>query len=93
MTRTQAKQIWPIVRAFGDGEELQCRPDPNAEVWYQSLNPVFDSGPEFFRIKPKLREWWLCKGMIFTSKDMAAHHRANNCFSPEIIHVIEKEGE
>lgn len=63
MNRDRAKELLPIITAFANGEEIQCRwsdfPDEN---WYSTtLIPAAQDGsrPVEYRIKPKpiTRPW------------------------------------
>jgi len=59
MNRERAKELLPIIEAFANGEDIQTihHIDKNPE-WQDSENLDFGSLCEY-RIKPKLREFWL----------------------------------
>lgn len=59
MTRQRAAELWPVMKAFGEGRIIQClnhgggnwRDMPDAPGW-------FDDIAYNYRIKPEPREWW-----------------------------------
>ena len=57
MNRERAKELAPIIKAYGDGENLQWRNAGGewADLDYFDINFLNDE----YRIKPKPREWWL----------------------------------
>jgi hypothetical protein len=56
MTREEAKKLVPIIKAFGDGLDVELRVN---EEWTKLRNPAFSDHPDDYRIKPdpKLRPW------------------------------------
>ena len=59
MTREEAKKMWPIVKAFSEGKEIEYRDNPT-EKWGDvgDIDELsFDAAPECYRIKsePKYR--------------------------------------
>ena len=55
MTREEARKMWPIIKAFSEGEVVEYRNNPNDE-WFNlgGMNGLsFDSSPECYRIKPE----------------------------------------
>ena len=58
MNREDAKKLWPIIKAFGDGEEVEWLSGKNN--WKpKSETCGFDQDPSRYRIKPEPREFWL----------------------------------
>ena len=87
MTRENAKCLLPIIEAYANGETIQMY---DGREWINRGDPIFfDGEPIAYRIKPKLREWWLVKYEggavgIYNTKPMAKHE-----VEVEIIHVVE----
>ena len=57
MTRKQAAQLWPIIKAFGEGKIIEV--NSNYTGWTEIPEPQFNEGPRGYRIKPEphLRPW------------------------------------
>ena len=55
MTREQAKELLPIIKAFAEGKVIEIFDDEIG--WVEKENPKFNLSPEFYRIKsqPKYR--------------------------------------
>ena len=53
MTREEAKELWPIIKAFGEGKIIQSQKDTN--VWVDMIDPMFSMSPSEYRIKPEPR--------------------------------------
>lgn len=51
MTREEAKELLPIIKAFSEGKSVQFSDEGN---WYKTENPAFASGT-MYRIKPESR--------------------------------------
>ena len=51
MTREEAKELWPIIKAFGEGKTIQFQKDAN--VWEDMIDPMFSMSPSDYRIKPE----------------------------------------
>ena len=49
MTREEAKELLPIIKAFAEGKSVQFSDEGN---WYKTENPAFASGT-MYRIKPE----------------------------------------
>ena len=49
MTREEAKELLPIIKAFAEGKSVQFSDEGN---WYETENPAFVSGT-MYRINPK----------------------------------------
>ena len=52
MTREEAKELLPIIKAFVEGKTIQYSSDK--EIWNDTKTPDFDCGV-FYRIKPELK--------------------------------------
>ena len=57
MIRKEAKEMLPIIKAFANGETIECRSDINPDKWYEVDKDddelKFDRPAEFYRIKNK----------------------------------------
>ena len=58
MTREKAKELLPIIQAYADGEEIQYRGE-DSTPWRDCIYPPAFADVDEYRIKPKLREYWL----------------------------------
>ena len=79
MNREQAKKLAPIIKAFGEGSEVQNQvhmvPFPMIGAlgdtkWQDTDNPDFEYG--LIRLKPKPREFTLCfrpDGWVHVNED------------------------
>ena len=60
MTREEAKRIWPIVKAWSEGQEIEGAIYHPGGI--KSWRPVEPDACSFdgieYRIKPKLRDFW-----------------------------------
>lgn len=52
MNRKQAKEFFPIIKAFAEGKEIECRVE---DKWYKLLEICNETNPQDYRIKPKYR--------------------------------------
>lgn len=52
MDREQAKNLWPIIKAFAEGKEIECRVE---DKWYKLLEICNETNPQDYRIKPEYR--------------------------------------
>ena len=50
MTRKEAKELLPILKAFAEGKAIKTFDDLYG--WVEIENPSFNLSPEFYRIKP-----------------------------------------
>lgn len=59
MNRLKAEVLWPIMKAFAKGADIQMQ-DPETDDWLNVPNPTF--APEIrWRIKPEneaFENWW-----------------------------------
>ena len=52
MTREEAKELLPIIKAFAEGKVIQCRSIISNE-WRDFDEPAFNGLPDNYRIKPE----------------------------------------
>ena len=50
MNRKEIKSFLPILQAFADGKEIECREE---DKWYKVLEICNEMNPQDYRIKPK----------------------------------------
>lgn len=50
MNRTEAKSFLPILQAFADGKEIECREE---DKWYRVLEICNEINPQDYHIKPE----------------------------------------
>ena len=50
MDRNQAKRLLPIIQAFAEGKEIECRVE---DKWYKVLEIYNETNPQDYRIKPE----------------------------------------
>lgn len=50
MDRNQAKRLLPIIQAFAEGKEIECRVE---DKWYKVLEICNETNPQDYRIKPE----------------------------------------
>ena len=50
MTREETKQLLPIIQAFAEGKEIECREE---DKWYKVLEICNEMNPQDYRIKPE----------------------------------------
>ena len=64
MTRENAKKLLPIIQAYVDGKEIECK--GLYDDWHSSEDFNFDCEPENYRIKtePKYRQFIDCDELI-----------------------------
>ena len=51
MTKDEAKELLPIVKALAEGKVIESCDDLYG--WVETKNPIFDLSPDFYRIKPE----------------------------------------
>jgi len=54
MNKYNAKEFLPIIQAFADGKEIECKCIYTAD-WKKQENICFDEEPSSYRIKPEPR--------------------------------------
>ena len=52
MTRENAKQLLPIIKAYAEGKEIEIF-DETKRMWITAILPRFDCGSSSYRIKPE----------------------------------------
>ena len=52
MNRQQVKELLPIIQAFAEGKEIECRVE---DKWYKLLEICNETNPQDYRIKPEYR--------------------------------------
>lgn len=50
MNRKEAAELLPILQAFADGKEIECREE---DKWYKVLEICNETNPQDYRIKPE----------------------------------------
>ena len=51
MTREEAKELLPLIKALAEGKTIQLKRDTN--IWVDIKNPAFNMKPSDYRIKPE----------------------------------------
>jgi len=85
MNRERAKELWPVIKAYADGEAVQYKIE-ESERWdtvprHISIDMEFANENEY-RIKPEPREW----NAILIRNEL---HPAHSPYAGEIIKVRE----
>ena len=57
MNRERAKELLPVIKAFTEGKDIQCRSTDDTQ-WLDTTIPTFSASIEY-RIKPEPREYWI----------------------------------
>lgn len=54
MTRENASKLWPIIKAYGEGKDIEYLGGVGSLVLWDKLptEPMFDGNYQFYRIKP-----------------------------------------
>lgn len=50
MNRSEAKELLPIIKAFAEGKEIECRVE---DKWHKVLEICNETNPQDYRIKPE----------------------------------------
>lgn len=96
MTREDAKQLWPIIKAWAEGETLQFKRHDGG--FFDVEDVVFNEDASCYRLKPKPRTFWANTyppqyepiiGTLYASKEEAEKHALPNRL--ECIRVVEAE--
>lgn len=62
----------PIARAFAEGKVIEFYKNNCAWIDLESLELVHLAiNPDRYRIKPEPRKFWLCDGIVYTTKESA----------------------
>ena len=76
MTRERAKELAPIITAFGNGFTIEAK-EPNSIGWYIANNPIWDESQKY-RVKPEPRTRPMTRGealyMVTTTPAMVIKH-------------------
>lgn len=56
MTQEEAKVMWPLIKAWGEGANLQVR---DLGKWVTGTDVAFNAKTSAYRLEPKPREWWV----------------------------------
>jgi len=65
MTREQAKELAPIIKAYGDGAEIELRRRCHRDNWDKLLSDAnFESGDINWRIKPTPKKRPMTRGEV-----------------------------
>ena len=57
MNKEKAKEFLPLITALAEGRTVQVA--DLMSRWFDEVDPMFNSCPEFYRIKPETIEEWL----------------------------------
>jgi hypothetical protein len=75
MTREYAKELWPIIKAYGDGAEIEAKEQDG--IWKTVGTPTWVDWLEY-RIKPEPAKRPMTRGevlyMVTTTPGMIVHH-------------------
>lgn len=56
MTREEAAKLLPIIKAFAEGKQIQCKvSDDKGGKWVNTFHPTFDVENFGYRIKPEAK--------------------------------------
>lgn len=89
MNREQAAQVWPLVKAYGEGKALQYRAKfieyGEGEGWsdmpvHEERCMQFPREDYEYRIKPEPREFWVQPAMNRDGYDIVTKCVTTNCF-------------
>lgn len=93
MTQEQAKVMWPIIKAWGEGANLQVK---NLGKWVTATDVVFNLETNAYRLEPKPREFWINHydwgyGPLHATKEVMLANRDNNraCKTLHLKEVLE----
>jgi len=64
MTKEEASKLWPMVKAFSEGKQVQFY-DENQHIWRDLDSDPYMSGHIKYRIKPERRKF-----VIFWNKEL-----------------------
>ena len=83
MTKENAAQCLPLVQALAEGKVIEYNTGTNEyPEWIDLESTSFDDKPEYYRIKPEPREWWIVEFLVsgssvFRSKEDAEQYLKN----------------
>jgi hypothetical protein len=93
MTREDAAKLWPIIKAYSEGKQVQHRVEPGA--WADFHEPSFRDPADRYRIKPEpVERWMVFSGGVglstYDNEDMAQEH-VRMLPSLRVVHLREVE--
>ena len=83
MNRDRAKELAPIIAAFGEGKEIQCRSSSRAEWVNAGDNDLSWYDDVEYRIKTEPREWIVYvddQGQLVPAKHVTTRAQNRHCF-------------
>jgi hypothetical protein len=94
MTRKAVKILLPVFEAYANGKTIQVK-SANAETWQDISEPIFNSYPEDYRIKPEPHRFWvlMCQNinLLFTEKEQAEKYIKDfSVTNYELLEVVEQ---
>ena len=82
MNREETKKAIEVMQAYVDGEQIEAKQE--GSDWRPSF-PIWDWGPNDYRVKPKPIECWVTVLNGRTASTVhATEELANNCVHPEL---------
>jgi hypothetical protein len=91
MSRTLTKCLLPLIQAYADGAVIQGRnrnfPDDPSCDWHDVDNPAWYNEDMDWRIKPKLREWWIDvrSGLVVSKSNAPIMSHADTVHVREVL--------
>ena len=85
MNRERAKELAPIIAAYGEGKTIQIY---LTDEWVDINDQPQWRDCSLYCIKPEPREYWIVSDLSFPSRSSAEIYRAQGRFE-SIIHVKE----
>lgn len=89
MNMTQARGIWPLIKAYGEGKTIQVL---SGNAWKDVADPLFTTDYTRYRVKPEQREIWVNEypsGLSCAYSTKEAADRAGSGASLRCTHYIE----
>lgn len=91
MKRAHALERWELIKAYGEGKNIQGSID--GKTWHDYSSPNWEAEDVQYRIKPYPREFWVVQreGQFLANlnKSSAEFMIKHTNSIPEIIHVRE----
>jgi hypothetical protein len=88
MTRERAKELAPIISAYGEGKTIQVKGDE--DKWYAVEKPAFDDYSEY-RIKPEPRMRPMTRGEVLykvtTTPGMVVRNESGRVEAAQFWHI------
>ena len=54
MNKNNAAQYLPLIQALSEGKVIQCKQVESNGIWLDMAQPIFNSAPENYRVKPEI---------------------------------------